>query len=113
MTLEQILDECQEILENKSGMHHGWYNISITKYGTPYAYAVMNPSEDDPIDVCRTMTSHHYGHTVTESAMKLLEELREWNSRGRPLNVDNYAGHRLWLGVDPCSTCNGTGKNLN
>ena len=111
MTLEQILEECQDILENKSGLYHGWYELGITKYGTPYARAAMNPSANDPIDLARTITSMHYGASPTEAAMKLLEELRDWNYRGRPLNTYDNQSSRLWLGIDPCAYCNGTGKN--
>ena len=108
MNLEEILKKCQEILNNETGLYHGWYNLTLSKYGTHVAWAVMNPPEGAPLELNRTLSSHHYGETASEAALNLMEELKSWNEQGRPFKTEGAS--QLWIAHDPCPQCNGTGK---
>jgi hypothetical protein len=111
MNLENTLLECEKILQNDSGLYHGWFTLSVSKYGTYVAYAVMNPSENSDEKYCRTMSKHHLGNSMKKVAKDLLKELQEWELAGKPfLEYGNRKdGKRMWGPEIPCESCKGTG----
>jgi predicted house-cleaning noncanonical NTP pyrophosphatase (MazG superfamily) len=86
-SLDAVLSECHRILKNPTGLYHGWFTLTVTKYGTFVARAVKNPSEFSDDDLGRSPTRHHYGSSMLEASLALLGELREWELAGRPFDT--------------------------
>jgi hypothetical protein len=90
-TIKHLYNECCKILQNDTGLYHGWINISTSKYGGAVAYAIKNPPEDSDFDLARTSTKHYYAYgdnSLHEVLSKLHGELEAWQLEGKP--YDSY-----------------------
>ncbi len=83
-TLEEIIKGVVALLKNKEGLYHGWFALTIDKYGYTYtAWACLNPPEFSDYDLERTRTPIFHRETPLDAMCELLDWLVEWDKNGR------------------------------